>query len=319
MSKKLAVIDIGTYSTRLLIAAIPENIPKDKVVENIKTIFSVGKITALGRNLNKNGYLEDEAIKETLAVLKEYVAVAKQFKVEKIIGYATQACRIAQNGKQFLEKVKELGIDVRLISGEKEAYFSFLATAYSIRPEDSFVVIDQGGGSTEYAYGKKENGEYKLIDSISFPFGIVNLTERFIKNDPPKKEELQEMKDFIKNQITTAYQKMKDAELLIGLGGTITTLVALEYNIYPYNSEKVHGKTLTYEAIHKWLEKLSSMTVGERKKIPMIEDQRAETIISGINSCETTLETFKKESIKVSDKGLRHGAIIYEFLEGFDS
>ncbi len=313
MIKKVAVIDIGTYSTRLLIAGIYTDIPIEDKIRNIKTILSVGKITSLGRNLNKNGYLEEEAILETLKVLEEYVIIAKEYKVEKIIAYATQACRIAQNGKEFLEKVKKLGIDVRLISGEKEAYLSFLATAYSINPEKSFIVIDQGGGSTEYAFGEKKNNKYALIDSVSFPFGIVNLTEKFVHSDPPTEKELKEMEGFIKNQIKEIKEKMP-AEILIGLGGTITTLVALQYNIYPYDSTKVHGKMLTYESVKIWLEKLSNLTIQERKKIPMIEDKRAEAIIAGIVIFKSTLEIFSKNTLIVSDKGLRHGAIIYEIL-----
>ena len=313
MIKKIAVIDIGTYSTRLLIAGIHSNLPPKEAIKKIETILSVGKITSLGRNLNKNGFLEEEAILETLKVLQEYVLISKEYKVEKIIAYATQACRIAKNGNEFLEKVKQLGINVRLISGDEEAYLSFLATAYSINPDKSFVVIDQGGGSTEYAFGNKEYEEYKLIKSISFPFGIVNLTEKFIHSDPPKKEELKEMEEFIKPQIGKAKESMP-AEMLIGLGGTITTLVALEYNIYPYDSSKVHGKILSYKSVNLWLEKLSNLTVQERKKIPMIEDKRAEAIIAGIVIFKTTLNVFQKENIVVSDKGLRHGAIIYEIL-----
>ncbi len=313
MIKKIAVIDIGTYSTRLLIASINTELPTEEKIKNIKTILSVGRITSLGRNLNKNGFLEEEAILETLKVLEEYVLISKEYRVEKIIAYATQACRIAKNGKDFLDKVRKLGIDVRLISGDEEAYLSFLATAYSINPEKSFIVIDQGGGSTEYAFGNKEEKEYRLINSISFPFGIVNLTEKFIHSDPPEKKELEEMSDFIKEKIKEA-KKIMPAEILIGLGGTITTLVALEYNIYPYDSSKVHGKILSYSSIKFWLDKLSKMTIVERKKIPMVEDKRAEAIISGIVIFKTTLEVFEKESIIISDKGLRHGALIYEIV-----
>ncbi len=313
MIKKFAVIDIGTYSTRLLIAGVQTDLPLKESIKNIETIFSAGRITSLGRNLNKNGFLEKEAILETLKVLEEYVLISKEYKVEKIIGYATQACRIAKNGKEFLEKVKNLGIDVRLISGEKEAYLSFLATAYSITPEKSFIVIDQGGGSTEYAFGDKKDDEYKLIKSISFPFGIVNLTEQFIHSDPPEDRELKEMENYLKPKIEEARKQMP-AEMLIGLGGTITTLVALEYNIYPYDSSKVHGKILSYDAVKLWLDKLSKLTVAERKKIPMIEDKRAEAIISGIVIFKTTLEVFQKKELVVSDRGLRHGAVIYEIL-----
>jgi len=315
LNRKVAVIDIGTYSTRLLISVIHIKDSLEETLKSIEDILSVGRITALGRKVKETGYLQREAIDETLSTLKEYVLIAKQYKVEKIIGFATQACREAKNGEQFLKKVKQIGIDVQLISGEKEAYLSFLATAYSINPDGDFVIIDQGGGSTEYAYGKK-NGEYKLMESVSFPFGIVGLTERFIKSDPPETSQLEEMAEFIRNYLSKI-KHLKKASEFIGLGGTITTLVALEKHIFPYSSEKVHGQVLTKESIKKWLKKLSSLTLSERKSIPQIEDKRAEAIIAGIVIFDTTLSYFEKDSITVSDKGLRHGAVIEEAKKFF--
>jgi len=316
LGSRIAVVDIGTYSTRLLISAFQIKDSFEESIETIHDILSVGKITALGRRLKETGYLQEEAINDVLSTLKEYVLIAKEYHVERIIGFATAACREAKNGSELLEKIKQLGIDVKLITGEEEAYLSFLATAYGVRPEGDFVVIDQGGGSTEFVYGRKNNG-YSMKDAVSFPFGIVSLTERFIKTDPPAKEQLSQMRDFIKEQL----RQIKDyssVNQFIGLGGTITTLVALEKHIFPYSSSKVHRQTLSRESIKKWLEKLSQMTVEERKSIPVIEDKRAEAIISGIVIFDTVLEFFGKDSITVSDWGLRHGAVIKHIMERFD-
>lgn len=310
MVKKIAIIDIGTYSTRLLISAIHKKNSIIETINSVEDIFSTGKITSLGRKLKETGYLQKDAIDETLSVLKEYKMIIDEYKVDYVKAYATQACREAKNGKDFVEKVKAMGIDVEIIDGKKEAYLSFLATAYGVYPDNSFVMIDQGGGSTEYAYGIKEGDSFKLKDSISFPFGIVGLTERFIKHDPPLKEELKALEDFIRKDIEKAYEKMKDTYYLIGLGGTITTLVALEKKIFPYSSEKVHKQRLSYTQINKWLNKLSSIPVEERKKIPQIEDKRAEVILSGILIFKVSMKVFNKEEIIVSDWGLRHGAII---------
>ncbi|RMA92470.1 Ppx/GppA phosphatase family protein [Hydrogenothermus marinus] len=310
MVKKIAIIDIGTYSTRLLISAIHKKNSIIETINSVEDIFSTGKITSLGRKLKETGYLQKDAIDETLSVLKEYKMIIDEYKVDYVKAYATQACREAKNGKDFVEKVKAIGIDVEIIDGKKEAYLSFLATAYGVYPDNSFVMIDQGGGSTEYAYGIKEGDSFKLKDSISFPFGIVGLTERFIKHDPPLKEELKALEDFIRKDIEKAYEKMKDTYYLIGLGGTITTLVALEKKIFPYSSEKVHKQRLSYTQINKWLNKLSSIPVEERKKIPQIEDKRAEVILSGILIFKVSMKVFNKEEIIVSDWGLRHGAII---------
>jgi len=307
---KIGIIDIGTYSTRFLISAVHKKNSVEETLNSIEDIFSVGKITALGRNLKQTGFLQEEAIQETLSVLREYKMIADEYHLDYLKAYATQACREAKNGSEFIERVKKLGIDVEIINPEKEAYFSFLATAYGVNPDGSFVMIDQGGGSTEYAYAIKENGKFYLKESVSFPFGIVGLTEKFIKNDPPLEEELKQLKNYIKEYIVKAYEKMKETRYLIGLGGTITTLVALEYNIFPYNSEKVHSKKLTKEQVKKWFKELSSLTIKQRKQIPQIEDKRAEVILAGIVIFDTSLEVFNKEEIIVSDWGLRHGALI---------
>ena len=297
--KIIALLDIGTYSTRMLIVAVHSDGRFDE-------ILTVGRITALGRKLKETGYLQKEAMEETLAVLKEYVQIASQYRPEKIVAVATQACREAKNADEFISKVKQLGIDVRVISGEEEARLAFISTSKALNIDGKFTVIDQGGGSTEFSYGEKSN----LIASVSFPFGIVSLTEKFIKSDPPKQEEIDHMKEFLKDQIKKAYEKMKDTKTLVGLGGTITTVVALEYNIYPYDSKKVHGSKLTYQAITKWLNKLASITVNQRKAIPMIEDKRAEAIVSGIVIFQTAMEIFQKDEITVSEWGVRHGLLL---------
>lgn len=299
MTKKIALIDIGTYSTRMLVVAVHPDKSFDEV-------FSVGRITSLGRRLKQTGYLQKDAIEETLATLKEYVLMAREFDVSHIFAVATQACREAKNSDDFIQKVKELGIDVRVISGEEEAKLSFMATATALNIQDKFLVIDQGGGSTEFSYGKGK----ELIDAISFPFGIVNLTETFIKSDPPKEEELESLKQFLKEKIESIPQHMRDFKELVGLGGTITTVVALEKQLYPYNSKKVHGTTITYDAISMWLDKLSKMTVAQRKSIPMIEDKRAEAIISGIAIFQTAMEVLGKDTIKISEWGVRHGQLL---------
>ena len=317
LAKKIGIIDIGTYSTRFLISAIHKKDTLEETLNSIEDILSVGRITSLGRGLKESGKLSEEAMAETLAVLKEYKMLADEYHVDYLKAYATQACREAENGQEFIKRVKELEIDVEIINGEKEAYLSFLATAYGIKPDSSFIMIDQGGGSTEFAYGEKVESKYTLKTSKSFPFGIVGLTEMFIKHDPPKPEELEKMREFIKNHIQTIYPDMKDAKELIGLGGTITTLVALENNIFPYSSEKVHGKKLTKQQVEKWLKELASIPTEERKKIPQIEDKRAEVILAGIVIFDTAMDVFNKEQITVSDWGLRHGAVINFVLENY--
>ncbi|HIQ48915.1 MAG TPA: Ppx/GppA family phosphatase [Aquifex aeolicus] len=297
----IASIDIGSYSIRLTVAEI-----RDRKME---IIFEKGRITALGTKVKETGFLQEDRIKETLQVLEEYKKDIEKLKANEIVAVATEALRKAKNSQEFLNIVKKnLGIEVKIISPEEEGRYAYLAVAYSLNLEGKNCVIDQGGGSTEYIFGKKLNVE-RLI---SFPFGIVNLTETFFKHDPPEEGEIENLLSFLEERIT----KIKtNVDNLVGLGGTITTLVALEYNIYPYNPRDVHGKKLTLEQIKKWFEILREIPSKERSRLyKQIEDKRAEVILAGVGIFLKTLEIFEKEEIIVSDWGLREGVIVSKIL-----
>ena len=297
---RVAVIDVGTYSTRLLIAEVEEN--------KFEILKEEGNITALGRGVKQTGKLSEEAIEETLKVLKRYKDICEEYKVEKCLVLTTEAVRVAKNREVFIEEVKKLGLEIKVISPEEEGRYAYIGAYFAVKPKGKVCVIDQGGGSTEFIFGKGLNIE----EVISKPFGIVNLTERFIKSDPPREEELKELIEFLDRELK---EVKRPVDTLVGLGGTITTLVALEYNIYPYNPKEVNGKVLTKEQIQKWFEKLSKMTIEERRKLPQIEDRRAEVIVSGVAFFWRLLEIFEKDKIVVSDWSVKEGAIIANFLQ----
>ncbi len=294
---RIAAIDIGSYSTRLTIA---ETKGKD-----INVLLEKGYITSLGSGVKETGLLKRDRIEETLRVLEEYRKDIEKLGVEKVIAVATEALRRAKNSQEFIRLVRErTGIDIRIIPPEEEGRLAFLATAYSLKPEGEFLVIDQGGGSTEFIFGK----DLDTQDVTSLPIGIVNLTETFLKHDPPTKEEIKRLYSFLEEKIRPLKREVNE---IIGLGGTITTMVALEYDIYPYNSDKVHGKEITLEALEKWFQILSEIPTKERsKRYKQIEDKRAEVIISGIAMFIKILDIFGKDKLRVSDWGLKHGLIV---------
>ena len=296
---RVAVIDIGTYSTRLVIAQIQG--------DKFEILREEGKITALGRGVKQTGLLKEEAIRETLKVLEEYKRLCEEYKVEKCLVLTTEAVRVAKNREVFIEAVKKLGLEIKVIPPEEEGKYAYIGAYFAVKPKGKVCVVDQGGGSTEFIYGKGLDIE----KVISLPFGIVSLTERFIKNDPPKEEELKELIGFLDRELKRV---KRPVDTLVGLGGTITTLAALEYNIYPYNPKEVNGKVLTKEQIQKWFEKFSKMTIEERRKLPQIEDRRAEVIVSGVALFWRLLEIFEKERIVVSDWSVKEGAIVANFL-----
>ncbi len=296
---RVAVIDIGTYSTRITIAEIKGN--------TFEILYEEGHITALGRGVKQTKLLSEEAIKETLEVLKRYKKLCEEYKVDKCLALGTEALRVAQNRDRFLSEVQKLGIEIRVIPPEEEGRYAYLGAYYAVHPEGRVCVVDQGGGSTEYIFGERDEPK----EVVSLPFGIVNLTETFLKYDPPTAEELKKLIEFLDGEISKV---ARPVDTLIGLGGTITTIAALEYGIYPYDPKEVNGKLLTKERVKYWFEKLSSMSVEERRKIPQIEDRRAEAIVAGAAIFWRTLELFQKEEIVVSDWAVKHGAIIANFL-----
>ncbi len=299
---RVASIDIGSYSVRLSVGEIENG--------NLRIILDKGKITALGQKVKETGFLQEDRILETLRVLEEYKEYIEKLGVDKVIVVGTEALRKAKNGWEFVKRVEEeIGFRIEIIPPEEEGKLAYLGAAFSLKVRGRNCVVDQGGGSTEYIFGKDLE-----VESIhSFPFGIVNLTETFLKHDPPTDKEVETLSEFLEKEIRKVKRKVDN---LIGLGGTITTLAALEYNVYPYNPEEVHGRELTYDQIKKWFEELRSIPARERsKRYKQVEDKRAEVILAGIMIFLKTLEVFEREKLIVSDWGLREGVIIREFLK----
>jgi Ppx/GppA phosphatase len=294
MKDVVAAIDIGSYSIRLGIAT----------KEPFEVIFEKGNIVELGTGVKETGFIKEEKIKEALETLKDFKNITDSYNASNIIAVGTEALRRAKNADEFIKKVKEeVGIDVNIISGEEEGELSFKASIFSLGLKKDAVVIDQGGGSTEFVYGK--NSHIYFINS--FPFGIVNLTEDFFKHDPPTDEEIKALFDFLEKNIK---QVLKPVDSIVAIGGTITTIAALHYRVYPYNSRIIHGKILSFDALEKWFWKLAKIPIEERKKYKEIEDKRAKTIVSGIAIFYKVLELFEKDYLIISDFGLKHAILL---------
>jgi len=232
---RVAAIDIGSYSVRLTIAEVLDG--------EIRILHEAGRITSLGSGVGERGVLEEGRMEETLRVLESYRREIERFGARCVAVVATEALRRAKNSGEFLKRIKErTGFDVRILSPQEEGKLAFLATAYSLKPEGFFLVIDQGGGSTEFVFGS----DLSPREVISLPVGIVNLTERFLKHDPPAPAELGRLRDFVRDRVAPLRREVHE---MIGLGGTITTVAALEYNVYPYDPGRIHGRELTLRSL----------------------------------------------------------------------
>ncbi|MDQ7039216.1 MAG: Ppx/GppA phosphatase family protein [Aquificota bacterium] len=299
---RVAAVDIGSYSVRLTVAEVKDG--------SIRIIREMGRITALAKDLKETGRLRRDRMEETLGVLEEYRREAERLRVDKVLAVGTEALRRAENADEFLKAVRErTGIQVEIITPEEEGRLAFLAVAYSLRPGGYFLVVDQGGGSTEFVFGEG----LKPDRVISLPAGIVNLTERFLRHDPPLEEEVLKLRDFVRESVGPLKRGVDE---IVGLGGTITTLSALVHGVYPYDPSKVHGSTLTLGEISRWTRVLASLPSRERaRRYPQIEDRRAEVILAGAVMFEEVLRVFGKDRIRVSDWGVKQGLIVRIILD----
>ncbi len=309
MVVKIASIDVGSYSCRLSVADFSNS-------NSFKILYEEGNITSLATGLKEEGFLQEDPMGETLQVIKKYVQKVKELGAERVVIVGTEALRKAKNSQEFLKRVKEeTGFELKVITPEEEGNLAFLAVAFSLKPKGRFCIIDQGGGSTEFVCGKDTKIEYLR----SLPVGVVNLTEEFIHSDPPKLYELESLRNFLDDLIKDV---IHPCDVLVGLGGTITTISAIKYGVFPYKGSLVHGSKLSLEDIMFWLETLSNMKAEERiKTFPHIEPKRAKVIVPGLMVFYRSMLLFGKREIVVSDWGIKEGILIregfaQEFLQG---
>jgi exopolyphosphatase/guanosine-5'-triphosphate,3'-diphosphate pyrophosphatase len=298
---RLATIDIGTNSTRLLISEIRDG--------EIIPLFKTGKVTRLGQGLRESKVLSKESISRTIKVLKEFKEIISKYNVDKITAVATEATRLAENSEEFLNKVRELGIDIKILSDREEAELVFLANVYHFNPSGYAVTVDLGGGSTEIVYGTKERIEFLK----SLKFGVVFLYEEFLHSDPPAEKELLKLEEFISENLLEVKGEIRDLNFeTFAVGGTITSVVAMEEKMEVYRPEVVHGYRVSKEVIDKWYKKLSSMTLEERKNVVGLEENRADVIIPGLAFFKVFCDVFEKEYLTVSELGLLYSLALKE-------
>ena len=315
---KLAAIDIGTNSTRLLISACEK---KPGSTYKLKALAREMKITRIGKNLDKTGLISKHFAEETMEVLASYLKKIKGEGVESFRVVGTSALRKAKNTTWFVKLVDEkLGINVEVIAGIEEARLSFYgalrgAEILSHQTDlKNILVIDIGGGSTEFILGSHE-GKIILVQSIDL--GCVNLTERFIKNSTakPGNQELTELNEFISTRLIDLVNKIKKLgfSILIGLAGTISTLAAVDLELLAYSRNKIHHHILPEQKIRQIYGIFCSVNLEERKKIAGLDPKRADIIISGTAILLQIMNTLDVEKLLVSEDDILDG-IVYSLL-----
>ena len=302
-AKRLAGIDIGTLTCRLLIADLP-------VRSSLKELRSERRILRLGEGVDQLKRLNVAAMDRVIQCLKEWRVLIDTYGVDACTAVATSAVRDATNRQEFLDRVKyEVGFEVEVITGEEEARRTMLGIRSGLPAGVSDVLaLDIGGGSTEFILDRI--GRIPTVRSIDV--GVVRLNERILQHDPPIIEEIQQAREWIRKDTEKVMVALPQRAglVFVGTAGTITSLAAMAQQLPTYEPARIHNYRLTLETIVDLEQQLLSRTKAARIGLPGLEENREDVIAAGAIIIRTIMETLDEQECLVSDLGLREGVLL---------
>ena len=299
----VASIDMGTNTILLLIAKV--NLESDK----IKTLENFYRIPRIGKGLLPGNPIPDENIKRMFGVLDEYSEIINKYGCEKILVTGTNAFRIASNTSTIIEKIKEkFGYELNVVPGKDEAKLSYLGATEDYYGHKNLLVIDIGGGSTEISHGIDSSIHF----SKSYPVGVVTLTEKLFKSDPPSIEDVNNFIEYLQDFINNVSDNAGEIDTGIAIAGTPTTLACIKLNLKDYNEELVEGSTLSKEELNNFVKELSKLSSKDIvQKYSIVVKGREDVLLAGTIILSEIVNRLNLPEIKVSTKGIRYGAIVY--------
>jgi exopolyphosphatase / guanosine-5'-triphosphate,3'-diphosphate pyrophosphatase len=298
----VAAIDCGTNSTRLLIVG-PDGDTLDRRTH----------ITRLGQGVDQTKRLAPEAIERTVAVLREYRSVMDAAGVGALRMTATSAARDAANREDYFAAAEAIvGVRPELLTGDEEARLSFAGATATLDPLDGpFLVVDIGGGSTEFAVGPSSDGDRLApIGALSVDVGCVRLTERFLHGDPPRAEELAQALSVVEDYLDDVRREVPsvaDARRLVGLAGTVSTVAAVEIGLATYDRDRIHHFVLTRTAVEDVFRTLAMEKRADRVFNPGLEAARADVIVGGCVVLVAIMRRFGFQECLVSEHDILDG------------
>jgi exopolyphosphatase/guanosine-5'-triphosphate,3'-diphosphate pyrophosphatase len=298
---RVAVVDIGTNSTRLLIADVEGT--------GVYQVERQTTVTNMGRGVDHTGMICSDAVEDVCAVIADYKARYEETGTDRVMAIATSAVRDAVNGEAFIAELRErFDLDARMLTGEEEAHLTYLgATAH--RPTSApTLVFDIGGGSTELIVGTgREVGFHTSLQA-----GTIRQSERHLTADPPHPHELEDLAADIRNQIERAIVAQPEGSpaRAIAVAGTPTSLAAIDQGLEPYDPGRVHGYRLGLNRIQRMLSRLSSLPLAERLRVPGLHPGRAPTIVTGTVILVQVMRAFGLQEIEVSELDILHGSAL---------
>lgn len=300
---RVAGIDIGTLTCRLLIGEVEEGEP-------VKILHSDRKILRLGEGVDHSKCLKPEAMTRVIAALREWKKALETHNVSVSAAVATSAVREAHNRDEFLSRVKnEAGMEVEVIDGVEEARRTLLGIRSGLTGEiHDFLGLDIGGGSTEFIVSKQE----KTPNVISIDIGVVRLTERMLKNDPPTVHELKAAEQLTLELTQQALHELGGAKglPLVGTAGTITSLAAIAQQLTTYDPHRIHNFSLGLATVKEIEHSVVTRTRQERAGLAGLEAGREEVIVAGTLILRCIMEELGAERCLVSEYGLREGVLV---------
>ncbi|WP_028829493.1 Ppx/GppA phosphatase family protein [Proteocatella sphenisci] len=300
---KIASIDIGTNSMRLLIADY------NKTISNRKKTINT---TRIGQGINKDGFISKDAINRNLDSFINFVNTAKTDNAEYIYAIGTSALRDSKNKEEFVELAKiNTGIEIEIINGNTEAELGFYGVAMGVDDTEKLLIIDIGGGSTEFVVGSKQEG---VIYKESIDIGAVRLTEKFKTKQDSDDVSLIEMTKYINSKISHLYKIITTYNIkkVIGIGGTITTASSINQNMKTYDTNKIHNSLLKVQDVEYMLNSLNQIPLRDRKKVVGLDPARADIIVSGLNILICILKCLNVTTVTVSEYDNLEGLMYYK-------
>lgn len=303
MKKSIGVIDLGSNTARLVIY-------KQDDQKNVTEVDNIKRSLRLSSHL-QNNRLDEEGMALTLTCLRQFKELLDARQVGQTIGVATAAVRQAENGLELTRLIqKETGLTIRILTGEEEARYGYLAVMDSMNLDEG-VTIDIGGGSTEITYFQNR----KLQASHSFPFGIVTLTQMFLHSDVPTESEFSQLCAFLASSLASLPWLAGKKCPVIAIGGTARNLGKMHQRSVHYSMDSLHLYPIPSDHVSSILEKIRMLSLEERRQFPGMSKDRADVVLSGIAAFEALLTYCDSDELIVSNKGLRDG-VLYESVWG---
>ena len=309
--KRLAAIDMGTNSTRLLVA------DTDGAGGALITVERHMHITRLGQGVNATRRLHPDAVGRTLAVLRKYRDVMDSSGVEGVRATATSAARDADNRDELLGPAAEiLGATVETLSGDEEGRLTFLGATTGLDAPGPHLVVDIGGGSTEFSVGTGSppggRGGPEVTGVLSIDVGCVRLTEAWLHSDPPAPEELSQAISVVQAYLDDVDRELPaagEARTLIGTAGTVTTVAAVEIGLAEYDPEVLHHFRLTRAAAEDVFRTLATEPVADRRHNPGLEPARVDVIVGGAAVLVSVMRHWGFDEMIVSEADILDGLV----------